>query len=187
MGKGSCRSIEDVDMVDVLDSCSDRLVSFGGYKMAAGLVVERAGFDAFRERFNEVCSERLKGRDLRRSQSIDAWIDLAEADAHLLSGIERLRPFGMGNPTPVLGARNVTAVGPPRTVGEDHIKMLLACGGSQIDAIGFGMAGREIPEGPMDVLFHLQEDNYMGRNGIQLNLRDFASHPYEDPSPAPVA
>ena len=180
MGKGSCRSIEGIDVVAALERCSGELVSFGGHKMAAGLVVEHGKFEGFRDSFNAVCAEQLKGRDLRRVQSIDAWISLADADARLLAALDVLRPFGTGNPTPVLGARKVTAVGPPRRVGRDHLKMLLACGGSQLDAIGFGMADREVPEGPMDVLFYLQEDNYRGRSSLQLNLRDFASHTSPD-------
>jgi len=176
MGKGSCRSIDEIDLVAALEKCSKDLVSYGGHKMAAGLVISRDRLEPFAERFNAVCAEDLAGRDLRRVQSIDAWISLAEADRRLLAALDVLRPFGVGNPTPVLGTRKVTAVGPPRKVGRDHLKMLLARGGNQFDAIGFGMAGRQVPEGPMDVVFHLEEDTYKGRGALQLNLRDFASH-----------
>ena len=142
MGKGSCRSIDGVDMLAALEDCADDLTSFGGHKMAAGLVMERAKLDGFRSRFNEVCAAQLAGRDLRRSQSIDAWIDLADADARLLAALDILRPFGTGNPMPVLGVRNVRTVGHPRRVGQDHLKMLLTCGSERLDAIGFGMGAR---------------------------------------------
>ena len=51
LGRGSCRSIESLDLVSVLQACEDLLESFGGHRMAAGLTVRRDNFDAFKERF----------------------------------------------------------------------------------------------------------------------------------------
>lgn len=175
LGRGSCRSVESVDIVEILRDCSDLLVSFGGHKMAAGLVVDNSRFDTFRKRFNELCAEKLEGVDLEPVRNVDAWINLGEADERLFEAIRKFRPLGLGNPAPTWGVSNVRLVGQPRIVGEDHIKMILASGGTQLEAIGFGMAECEIPEGPIDVLFHLQENTYRGRTMLQLDLKDFRS------------
>jgi len=58
--------------------------------------------------------------------------------------------------------------------------MTLASGGSQLDAIAFGMAGRELYTGPIDILFNVQVNNYLGRESVQLSIKDFrVSHQNE--------
>ena len=50
-GKGSCRSIPQLDMVDTLNLCSDLLDGHGGHPMAAGLTIKESKLDEFIERF----------------------------------------------------------------------------------------------------------------------------------------
>ena len=114
--------------------------------------------------------------DLRPVVDVAAWIGLGEADDALLHAINRLRPLGAGNPEPVWGVRSVQVPGQPRIVGDRHIKFLVASGGTQMEAIAFGMADREIPAGDLDILFNLRENTYMGRRSLQLNIRDFRAH-----------
>lgn len=172
-GRGSCRSIESIDIVDILRECSDLLESFGGHRMAAGLSIKAERLDEFKRRFNESCMARLQGIDMAQSQRVDSWIDLREADNGLFDAIQRLKPFGLGNPGPVWGSRNVSIIGAPRILKDRHIKMMVAMGGTQMEAIAFNMAEKEIPEGPVDVLYGLQENIYMGRRSLQLNVKDF--------------
>ncbi len=173
IGRGSCRSVEPVSVVDALEACGDLLERCGGHKMAAGLTIKRENLDAFRERFNEACSEQASVADMAATYQVDSWITLGEADEALLAAIKRLRPLGIGNPTPTWAARQVRVVGRPRIVGNNHLKLTLASGGAQVDAIAFGMGDRELYSDGMDVLFHVQENNYMGRKSIQLNIKDF--------------
>lgn len=174
MGRGSCRSIEGFSLVERLEDCSDLLVRFGGHAMAAGLDIEAGRVEAFRQRFDEVAAKALSGTDLRAVQNVDAWMDLAAVDEAFFQSIERMRPFGFGNTTPVWAARGVRVVGAPRRVGDGkHLKLVLASGGRQIDAIGFGLGDREVPEGPLDVAFQLQKNTYQGRESLQLNVQDF--------------
>ena len=70
------------------------------------------------------------------------------------------------------GAKNLSVVDRPRVVGKNHLKLTLANGGSQIDAIGFGMGDYDVGKGTLDVLFQVQENNYMGQKSIQLNIKD---------------
>jgi len=172
-GRGSCRSIEQLDIVDVLRGCSDLLVTFGGHKMAAGLSIEESRLAEFQRRFNDLCAERLKGQDLRAPQNVDAWIGLGEVDGRLFKAVQQLQPLGLGNPIPTFAARGVRVVGQPRVVGSRHLKMQLASGGTQLDAIAFGMAEARVPEGSLDVLFQVQQDAYKGRTTVQLNVKGF--------------
>lgn len=172
-GRGSCRSIEGLDVTAVLRSCANHLAKFGGHTMAAGLELKPGQLDSFSEAFNAAASDLLSGRDLRPVQKIDAWLNLDEVDEALMRAMEQMKPFGLGNATPVWGARRARVIGPPRKVGNGHLKMQVASGGRQFEALGWNMAERVIPEGPVDLAFQLRRNVYMGRESLTLNLQDF--------------
>jgi single-stranded-DNA-specific exonuclease len=90
--------------------------------------------------------------------------------------LEYLGPHGVGNPRPVFRARGLHLAGPARVVGSGHIKLLLQDGGERLDAIGFGLADRvspsELGSGPVDVAFHLQQNEYRGVRRLQARVRD---------------
>ncbi len=179
-GRGSCRSIEGFNLVAKLAECGDLLERYGGHAMAAGLDVRQDRLEAFKEKFNGVAAQALEGTDLRPVVKVDAWVTLDEADERLMSGLEQMRPFGLGNPTPVWAARRLQVVGPPRVVGKKHLKLLVASGATQREAIAFGMGERQVPPGPIDVAFQLQTNSYMGRETLQLNVQDFRASGPED-------
>ena len=172
-GSGSCRSIAEMDVVQALESCRHLLDSFGGHRMAAGLVLDRANLNAFAESFNTACAGQLQAADLRPKETIDAWITLDQANDDLMKEIHRLKPLGTGHPAPVWGCRNVSIAGQPRVVGGHHLKLRLCAGATAIDAIAFNMGDRSLPTGPMDVLFELEENEFRGIRSRQLRLRDF--------------
>ncbi|MFH0908473.1 MAG: DHHA1 domain-containing protein [bacterium] len=172
-GRGSCRSLEEFDMMDGLEKCSGLLTKWGGHSMAAGIEVPEKGIKAFAEKFNEAAKSVLEGLDLRPVVKMDAWIEAREAGEDLFEAMGRMRPFGLGNPRPVWGLRGVKVVGRPRVVGGKHLRLTLASGGKTWDAIAFGMGDRAIPPGPLDIAFHLQKNTYGGRNDLEFNVQDF--------------
>ncbi|NQT92678.1 MAG: single-stranded-DNA-specific exonuclease RecJ [Lentisphaerae bacterium] len=171
-GTGSCRSDGRVNILAVLEGCSDVLTRFGGHKMAGGVTLDHGKLDEFRERFNEGCRLAQGGVREVRTTRVDGWVTLGEADEALLESLGMLGPFGMGNPTPVFGARDVRFVGEPRVVGKNHLKGTVASGGTEMDVIGFRMGDRSIPGDAIDVLFQLKENTFRGRRSLQLQLKD---------------
>jgi len=175
LGRASCRSVNSVNLVSILDRCSDLLVAYGGHTQAAGLTIREEHVAAFRTRFNEACSGLIDDEDLGLTHTVDAWISLADADQALIESVEALRPLGLGNPTPIWGVKGVRILGQPKLVGSNHLKMTVSCGATQMDAIGFGMAGRKLGRNGHDLLFQVQQNTYMGKDTIQLSLKDFKS------------
>ncbi len=175
LGRASCRSVNSVNLVKVLDQCADLLVAYGGHNQAAGMTIREENVAAFRERFNAACQGLIKEEDFGLVHSVDAWISLAEADQALIESVESLRPLGLGNPTPIWGVKGVRILGQPKLVGSNHLKMTVTCGATQMDVIGFGMAGRKLGRTEHDLLFQVQQNSYMGRESIQLSLKDFRS------------
>lgn len=173
-GHGSCRSIECLDILEILDECADLLVGYGGHKMAAGLEILAENIDAFRDRFNDMCTIRLAGVDLRLSLNVDAWVNMCDLDSSLLEELLQLAPHGNGNSLPLLGVKGVRLAGPPVMMGKnkEHLRLTVVKGGTQIEAVGFGMGRHQIPDGEMDVVFNLKNNNYRGRSMLQMNIQD---------------
>lgn len=174
-GSGSCRSIAEFDLMEGLDRCAGLLDRYGGHRLAAGLTVKKANFDRFRAEFKKACRLKLEGSDLRPTLRIDSWIALGAADETMLSALDRLKPFGEGNPEPVWAVRGVVISGKPVIVKNEHLKMTIASGASNIEGIGFNMAKHYIPDGPIDVAFTLKRNTFRERSSIQIHIRDFRS------------
>ena len=106
--KGSGRSIEAYHMFDALSECRDLLTKFGGHKMAAGFTLEKENLEAFRDTLNKKST--LKEDDFEEVIRLDMELPIGHLSLGLLKEIERLSPFGQGNPEPLFAARGVELV-----------------------------------------------------------------------------
>ena len=172
VGRGSCRSIEGYHLLKGLERCQQYLVTYGGHKMAAGLDINRNQYENFRTAFNQAVKVELEGRDLRPTQRINAWIMLDQVNDSLFAAMEALAPFGQSNPVPVLAVRGVRIQGKPRRVGVNHLRFMVGDGRTSRSAIAFRMADISIPDGPVDVAFTFQKNNFMGNETLELNVQD---------------
>jgi len=175
IGKGSGRSISKFDLHAALGQARDLLLRFGGHKAAAGVTVARDQVDAFAARFNDVARSMLTPEDLVPEVRVDLEVSMDGMDEKLESLFRHFEPFGIGNPTPVLLARNVTIARPPRTIGRDGLKLVLDTGTGSIEAIGWGFAHRAAefePGGCVDVAFRLEKDEYRGESRLQARIAD---------------
>lgn len=105
MPKGSGRSIENYNMFEELVKCKDLLEKFGGHPMAAGLSVRQENIEFLRQRLNENCA--LTPADIQPKVRIDQRLPLKYVSFRLVEEINKLEPFGKGNPSPVFAEKNV--------------------------------------------------------------------------------
>ncbi len=175
IGKGSGRSISAFNLHAALSECTALLLRYGGHHAAAGITIAESQIDAFATQFNAIARRQLTHDDLITEIRVDVELDLQHANAELESVLRYFEPFGVGNPSPVFAARNVSLAGPPRVVGKDTLKLRLATTAGELDAIGWGMgelvgalgAGR-----PVDIAFRLERDEYRGESRLQAKLAD---------------
>ncbi|HYO64690.1 MAG TPA: single-stranded-DNA-specific exonuclease RecJ [Archangium sp.] len=175
VGKGSARSIEGFHLYDALSGCADLLARFGGHKHAAGLTIEAKHLPALRESFERIAKQRLTPEDLIPRCKVDAVVGVKELDERAVEALQKLGPFGQGNPEPVLVLRHQVArprVLPHKSGGAGHLKLALVDAPS-VDAIGFGMADRlALTEGPVDLAFQASFDTFRGQRRLSLKLKD---------------
>ncbi len=175
-GRGSARSIPQVDLFDAIDRSRSFLGRYGGHRQAAGLDIDASNVSDFSTAFNQAVFDQLGGVVPVPSISVDVEVSLGELTAHVHNLLQYFGPFGMGNPRPVFGAYEVVQVDPPREVGSGHLKLFVRQDGQTFEAIGFGLAHRVRPEhlgsGPLDLAFQLRENEFKGRRSLQLQLKD---------------
>lgn len=184
-GKGSGRSISKFDLHGALGKCGDLLIRFGGHRAAAGVTIARERVDEFAARFNQVARSLLTAEDLVPEIRVDLEVSIDGIDERLESLFRHFEPFGIGNPTPVLLARNVTLTAPPRTIGRDGLKLVLGMGTGSLEAIGWGLASRVgefQPGGTVDVAFRLERDEYRGESRLQARIADIRASAPELPA-----
>ena len=174
----SCRSIPEFHITQALDECADLLVRHGGHSAAAGFTVRNQDVPDLIERLTAIAARELAQVTLLPVIDIDREIRLEKLNGRYIAGIiadlHQLEPTGRGNPEPVFASRDVT-VRQARAVGREgkHLKLTLQAGPSIFDAIAFqqGYWVGEMPE-RIDIAYRFEENSYMGRVNLQLNVKD---------------
>ena len=175
LGKGSGRSIKGLNLVDALADSRELLARFGGHELAAGLTVRRKDIPAFRKRINDYAAAILTEEMTAVRYEADCECEAHELTMAQAEELERLEPFGVGNPTPTLVLRDAVIHRVISLGGGRHTKLTAYKDGHMLQAIWFGMAPSKLPVvagDTADLLFQLNVNDYQGVRSLQLILQD---------------
>ncbi len=172
-GRGSARSVEGFHLFKGLQTCREVLSRYGGHAAAAGFEVAAENLASLQEKLEQAFEEQV-GADscLQPTLKVDAQVELAELNREFFGQLERLRPFGPGNPAPVFVCREVECLG-SRVVAERHLKVQLHHRNCVMEAIAFGQAAHHPLTGVQEVAFSTRLSNYQGRSIPELLLLDW--------------
>jgi len=170
---GSARSIEGLDIVELLRDAEPLLEDYGGHEAAAGLKVETGRLTELKDRLREAMSERFDDRPLPEPHlDVEERVQLGTLDGAFVRDLKRLRPFGAGNPEPVLVCEELRARR-ARVVGGDHLKAVFTDGTGELEGIGFSMGDSlELLDEPVAAAFVPKWSVFRGRGRLELHLRD---------------
>lgn len=138
--KASCRSISGFHMTDYLTAMKDVLVRFGGHEMAAGFSIDGEKLDEFIAKSQVYANMHIDDEMLERTISVDCELPLGLASIEFAEMLEKLAPFGMGNPKPVfMSSGKIVNV---QTMGREqkHARFRLVQGTEGLDFVAFGKA-----------------------------------------------
>jgi len=175
--KASARSISGFNMIEFIRTASEFLVDAGGHPMAAGFTVETAKLPLLQKAL-ESKAELLLNKDLlTRSLRIDCELSLSSININLYESLQKLSPFGMGNPEPTFVSRDVI-VKNVRLVGNEgkHLKLSVSSRklGVGFEGIAFGMGEKaRIRIGDnIDIVYTIDENEWNGEKRLQLKIKD---------------
>jgi len=174
MAHGSGRSVATVNLVEVFQRCVHLLESWGGHPMAAGVSLKAHQVKAFTRCFNEGLLELYPDGLPEASLKLSAWLEPEELNGTLLEELDRMHPFGQGNPEPVFGLRSVQ-LDDPQAFGNggSNFRFRLATGaGRGIAGIAWGMEA-PAPDQPVDLALRFAWNHWRGKRYPQVTLVDW--------------
>jgi single-stranded-DNA-specific exonuclease len=179
MAKGSGRSVDGVNLVDVLGACCEHLTSWGGHPMAVGVALPKLHLDTFRTRFSEAVRSHVGGDIAEARLELAAWLTPEQITERLMEELDALHPFGQGNPEPVFGVRGVVLRLPPDVFKEQHFRFNFEDGrGRRLHGVAWKLAHRIPPvDSVIDLAVELKWNHFNGRKLLQLGLIDWRLSP----------
>ena len=172
--KGSARSIEGIHIRDTIEQVAERyphLVShFGGHAAAAGLTLNKAHFEEFRQIFTQYIAE-MDQELFEATLWTDGILPDTAVSLSTLDQIEQLGPWGQKFPLPQFeGSFKVIDY---RWLKDQHLKLKLALGQQVVDAIAFNAADRfefNPMLGYVDLVYTLERNVFNGITSLQLQV-----------------
>ncbi len=173
---GSARSVNGFNVYEAIHACRDHLLGYGGHFAAAGVTLLPDQVGAFMLKFEEIVAATIQPHSLVPELFIDAELPFEAIKPSFYNILERMQPFGPGNPQPVFIARGLTDIG-SRIVKQQHVRFSVQQNSIIMDGIGFGLAGKFplLQTGaPIDLVFTLEENEWNNQKNLQLKVIDFA-------------
>ncbi|WND01930.1 single-stranded-DNA-specific exonuclease RecJ [Temperatibacter marinus] len=182
--KGSGRSITGVDLgAAVLEAqAKEILVKGGGHAMAAGLTVMEDRLDDLEHFLGAHMAEAVSKASETRTLEIDTVTTFMACQPQMIEDIEKVGPFGVGNPGPKLAFSHVTLT-KVDVVGQNHMRAIFTSkDGSSMKAMAFRSLGEPLGnslEGGIGKKFHIvgkvKVNTWGGRESVEMTLEDLAS------------
>ncbi|HOT91520.1 MAG TPA: single-stranded-DNA-specific exonuclease RecJ [Anaerolineae bacterium] len=174
IGHGSARSIEGCHITEALATQHDLLRSYGGHAMAAGLSLHADDIPAFRRGLSRAVMAQIGAAPLQPALSIDGYLPLSDFSLDLVADLERLAPFGPGNPPLTLATRAIH-IKATRPLGRDERHLLLTVednDGVEQQVIWWRWDGAPLPEGVFDLANTVRVNDFRGQNELQIVWED---------------
>ena len=179
---GSGRSINGIDLGACVIAARQAgiIENGGGHAMAAGFSLADNKLETFEEFLSERISKQIQNQKIVPKLNIDALLTLDGATQEFVSLLQKMGPFGSGNPEPRIvfeGVRIVKAT----IVGSDHVRCFLTSINSKksLSAIAFRCVETALGQAllknngvPMHVAGKLRENNWQGKTTIQFLMDD---------------
>ena len=172
--KGSGRSFGDFSLFDALQSCSDVLVSFGGHRLAAGVVVERNKIDLLRQRLNEYAQTQFLLMPVP-SIDIDTVAEFDELNLDNVHQLNALGPFGNGNSRPCLELEGAQIAGIFPICNNKHVRVKLQKDKQTLFCVCFRMPADTFSfkvGDTVDVAVTLDSYHYLGEENVSIKIKD---------------
>ena len=172
--KGSCRSVNEFNILEALNHCSDLLNTFGGHKGAAGVSFKLENLEPFQIKFNEYVKSQVSLEELAPVVNIDSSLNGQDITWDLYEQLELLEPYGADNKEPIFCMKECSLHN-SKAIGKDqnHLKTSVrSADGVFFNAIMFNYDISALPQGRVDVAFQIKINEWRGDKSMQLQLLD---------------
>ncbi len=193
VAKGSARSLEGINLYDLLKGQEHLLLSFGGHPLAGGLSFQMENLQVLTEAIDQRFWSQY-GQLQSKVINVDLEVSISDLDKELFNELRQLEPFGMGNPYPRLLLRDcqfsdISNANIRTAKGQkvEYIKTEFTLSdrqGNQIYGDWWGHYSYELPDTPCDVVIELVDNAFRRRYDARLIDFHAQSAPLSADAPA---
>ena len=169
LGRGSARSIPGCDIHAAIAAQEEMLGRFGGHPMAAGLSIEPERIPEFRRALSRDPKGLLRPFE-SNTLPIDGYLPLSNLTLDLVEQLERLAPFGPGNPALTLASKGL-ALESHTTVGRigEHLRLIVEDEAGVTQKVLWWRGDESsLPQGRFDLAYAVQASDYLGQREVQV-------------------
>lgn len=172
VAKGSCRSIPELNIIESLRAHSDLFIDLGGHPLAAGFSIKRENISKLQKKLSKSVLAILGGLSLEPHIDVDAIMDPLAVTVKNITAVQKLAPFGIGNPEPLFLFKSVIMTN-IKTIGQtgDHLKFKVGT----LDAIAFKKGDNigDYNDGqPVDIIASLSLNTWNNLTTPQLIVKE---------------
>ncbi|HTX78679.1 MAG TPA: DHHA1 domain-containing protein, partial [Longilinea sp.] len=174
LARGSARSVEGLNITAAIAEQEALLENYGGHPMAAGLSLTTERLPEFQQNLAKSINRMMQEKPIIHTLEIDEFVTLDQMSLEMVESIDRIAPFGPGNPPLTFAARDLLIV-EARPVGKsgEHLQVTVEDEEHrQAKVIWWNGSGSPQPEGAFDLAFAARASNYRGQLTIQLEWID---------------
>ena len=174
MARGSARSVEGCNITAAIAAQSEMLESYGGHPMAAGISIESGRIPEFRRALSRTVQQMMGDVEQVAGLQIDGYLSLEDISLELVADLERLAPFGRGNPALTLVSRGLS-LSSHREIGRNgkHLQLILEDdSGMTQKVVWWQGVGWPLPQGKFDLAYVVRSSNYRGKSEVQVEWID---------------
>ncbi|MGI6735795.1 MAG: single-stranded-DNA-specific exonuclease RecJ [Anaerovoracaceae bacterium] len=174
--KGSGRSIDGLNLYQLLKPHESLFTAFGGHSGACGLTMPRENLNRLRRALDEDM-QRVDPALLQHRPHAELDLAAGEASCELAEALEALAPFGKDNPQPVFRFRDMIPCD-VQTMGKEnnHLRFTGRGESGELQCVLFRRAAEflgGLRQGqPLDVYGTLSVDSWNGRRRVQVIVED---------------
>ena len=177
-GRGSIRSFENENVLDLLNLVSDLLIHFGGHKEAGGFSIELKNIPVLEQKLKTAALEWLQQK-VTLSTPEKSMVSLLATDLtdKIFKELQIFQPFGQENPEPLLSIRNAKIISfKPMSEGQ-HARFQVLGASSKIKFIIWNRAAELetsiARSGSLDLFGYMEENFFNNISSIQFVVTDF--------------
>ena len=174
---GSARSVDGINITKAIGTQSHLLLGYGGHPMAAGMALLPGNLSSFKRGLSHAVAEQAKQIEKVAEIETHQILTLGEIDFDLLAELERLAPFGPGNPPLNFLLQDLQFVSASE-IGQtgEHRRVIASDGAEhQQSFIWWNGADKPLPPEEFDLVCQLSESDYKG--SAQISAEWIADRP----------
>jgi single-stranded-DNA-specific exonuclease len=185
--KGSARSIEGINITNLLKANEQLLLSYGGHAMAAGLAMKRENLELFIQSMHASIASIVNIQQIEASLSIDAYLPLENINEPFMQVMDKLAPFGAGNPSPIFLAEHLHVVN-ARYLDRDKIHrsiQVAGADGQSYEVKWWHAFDTPLPSEEINLAYSIRRSTFRGEEKIEIEWVD-AHKAVPEILPAPI-